>query len=79
MTPKQIDRYIIQSEIGHGGMAAVYLAHDPRFRRDVAVKILAIQFLDNPTFHARFEREAQLIAAIERDDEVRRVYLGELP
>lgn len=30
---KQIGRYEIKKEIGRGGMATVYLAHDPRFRR----------------------------------------------
>lgn len=34
------DRYAVQQEIGHGGMAVVYLAHDLRHDRDVAVKCL---------------------------------------
>ena len=46
-------------------MATVYLAHDPRFRRDVALKVLPREFLHDPTFHARFEREAQTIATLE--------------
>lgn len=39
---KRIGRYQIKAEIGRGGMATVYLAHDPRFRRDVAVKIVIV-------------------------------------
>ena len=33
-----IGRYEIKRELGRGGMATVYLAHDPRFHRDVAIK-----------------------------------------
>jgi serine/threonine protein kinase len=65
MLPQQVGRYLIQSEIGRGGMATVYQAYDPRFKRDVAIKILPPQFLHDPSFRARFEREAQIIAAIE--------------
>jgi tetratricopeptide (TPR) repeat protein/tRNA A-37 threonylcarbamoyl transferase component Bud32 len=57
-------RYELKSPIGRGGMATVYLAHDPRFRRDVAVKIMRDTF-DDPLMLARFEREAQTIAALE--------------
>jgi serine/threonine protein kinase len=65
MTPERIDRYEIKHELGRGGMATVFMAHDPRFRRDVAVKVLPPQFVDQAQFRARFEREAQLIAALE--------------
>lgn len=63
--PEQIGRYIIKSELGRGGMATVYRAEDPRFKRDVALKVLPPQFLHDPMFRARFEREAQTIAALE--------------
>lgn len=65
MIPQQIGRYSIKSEIGRGGMATVYLAQDPRFRRDVALKVMAAGLIDNPTFLVRFEREAQVIASLE--------------
>ena len=58
-------RYEIRQEIGRGGMATVYLAYDPTFQRQVAVKVLPPHFLDNPLLRARFEREARLIATIE--------------
>ena len=34
------DRYRIESELGAGGMATVYLAHDLKHDRDVAIKVL---------------------------------------
>ena len=58
-------RYEIREEIGRGGMAHVYLAYDPTFRRPVAVKVLPPHYLENPLLRARFEREARLIATIE--------------
>jgi eukaryotic-like serine/threonine-protein kinase len=46
-------------------MATVYRAVDPRFEREVAVKVLPVELLRDPSFRARFEREAKLIAALE--------------
>ncbi len=65
MPPEKIGRYEIKSELGRGGMATVYLASDPRFKREVAIKILPPQLLTDPVYRARFEREAQTIAALE--------------
>jgi len=65
MTPDKIGRYIINSELGRGGMATVFHASDPNFGRDVAIKILPKTFLHDPQFRVRFEREAKTIAALE--------------
>ncbi len=65
LNPQKIGRYEIKHELGRGGMATVYLAHDPRFKRDVALKVLPRQFTHDPMFRARFEREAQTIATLE--------------
>ncbi len=64
MTDK-FGRYEIKSEIGRGGMATVFHAYDPRFERDVAIKVLPHEFLHDPQFRARFEREAKMIALLE--------------
>jgi serine/threonine protein kinase len=65
MNPANIGRYAIKSEIERGGMATVYLAFDPYVKRDVAIKLLPTNLTHDPTFRARFEREAQTIAALE--------------
>lgn len=65
MIPENIGRYEIKVELGRGGMATVYRAHDPHFDRDVAIKVLPREFLHDPQFRGRFEREAHTIAALE--------------
>ncbi|UCF61631.1 MAG: serine/threonine protein kinase, partial [Anaerolineaceae bacterium] len=65
MNLRKLGRYELTSELGRGGMATVYRAHDPFFDRDVAVKLLPREFLHDPTFKTRFEREAKTIAALE--------------
>ena len=56
--------YSIRELIGSGGMGEVYRALDTRLKRDVAVKVLPEQLAENPEALARFEREAQSVAAI---------------
>ncbi|MEI6291286.1 MAG: WD40 repeat domain-containing serine/threonine protein kinase [Chloroflexota bacterium] len=65
MTEQKIGRYEIKSELGRGGMATVYRAYDPRFEREVAIKVLPRELLHDPQFRVRFEREAKTIAALE--------------
>ena len=65
INPQKIGRYEVETEIGRGGMAVVYCAHDPRFNRSVAIKVLPRDLLANPEFRTRFEREAHTIAALE--------------
>jgi len=65
MIPEKIGRYEIKSELGRGGMATVYKAHDPSFDREVAVKVLPREFLHDPQFRVRFEREIKTIAQLE--------------
>jgi len=54
--------YTITASIGSGGMGEVYRAHDPRLKREVAIKVLA----GRPARHQseRFEREATALAAL---------------
>lgn len=64
-TPEKIGRYIIKTELGRGGMATVYHAHDPLFEREVALKILPREMLHDPQFRSRFEREIKMVASLE--------------
>ncbi|MDM8528392.1 leucine-rich repeat domain-containing protein [Anaerolineales bacterium HSG24] len=65
MIPQTIARYKIKSELGRGGMAVVYLAHDPNIDREVALKLLPREFSNNPDFLSRFQREARTIGKLE--------------
>jgi serine/threonine protein kinase len=65
MIVSQIGRYEIKGEISRGGMSTVFHAYDPRFDRDVAIKVLPREFVHTPQFRARFEREARTIALLE--------------
>ena len=56
--------YEIVGPLGAGGMGEVYRAHDTQLGRDVAIKILPEAFAIDPDRVARFEREAQLLAAL---------------
>ncbi|MFI6640473.1 Stk1 family PASTA domain-containing Ser/Thr kinase [Streptomyces sp. NPDC050504] len=57
-------RYELGSVLGRGGMAEVYLAHDTRLGRTVAVKTLRADLARDPSFQARFRREAQSAASL---------------
>lgn len=65
MTQRTINHYQILDQLGQGGMATVFRAYDPRFKREVAIKLLPHALLHDPTFRVRFEREAQMIAGLE--------------
>ncbi|UGT57191.1 serine/threonine-protein kinase [Nocardia asteroides] len=56
--------YRIERRLGGGGMGAVYLAAHPRLPRRDAVKVLDARLAVEPTFRARFEREADLAARL---------------
>ena len=56
--------YTIERELGVGGMGRVYLARHPRLPRHDALKILSADLSDNPSYRRRFEREADIVAAL---------------
>lgn len=57
-------RYQVGELIGRGGMAEVHIGHDTRLGRTVAIKILRSDLARDPSFQARFRREAQSAAAL---------------
>lgn len=59
----RVGSFEIVRPLGAGGMGAVYLAHDARLNRDVAIKVLPDPVAADPDRLARFTREAQALAA----------------
>lgn len=53
------ERYQVIRMIGGGGMANVYLGHDTILDREVAVKVLRLEYANDEEFITRFHREAQ--------------------
>src|SRR5688572_7022950 len=62
---ERVGPYLLKSQLGQGGMATVYLAYHEQLDRDVALKVMHRNFLDDATFVARFTREAQIVAILE--------------
>ncbi|MBO0796816.1 MAG: serine/threonine protein kinase, partial [Ktedonobacteraceae bacterium] len=58
---RTLDRYELRELTGRGGMADVYLAYDPYFERDVAVKVFK---REDDDLLLRFVREARLMASL---------------
>lgn len=71
------DRYKILQLIGGGGMSNVYLAHDMILNREVAVKILRYDALNEEEFHRRFQREALSATSLQHPNIVSIYDVGE--
>src|SRR5438093_32736 len=63
------ERYRIEKELGRGGMGHVFLAHDLKLGRDVALKVLAPGDHDEQDV-LRFEQEARAAGALEHPNVV---------
>src|SRR6516164_3903609 len=61
---RRLGPYEILSLVGSGGMGEVYRARDPKLKRVIAIKVLPEATAADPERRARFEREAQSIAAL---------------
>ncbi len=73
------DRYELGEVIGRGGMAEVHLGRDLRLGRSVAIKVLRPDLARDPSFQARFRREAQSAAALNHPNVVSVYDTGEAP
>ncbi|MHC4538107.1 MAG: protein kinase domain-containing protein, partial [Planctomycetota bacterium] len=60
----QIGPFRIEHELGRGGAGVVYLAHDTKLDRSVAIKSLPPEVKDNPKALSRFTREAKVLASL---------------
>src|SRR5262245_49805015 len=61
---QNVGSYSVLSLLGRGGMGEVYRARDTELQRDVALKLLPDVFASDPERLARFQREAQVLAAL---------------
>jgi len=59
-----IPGYRVERRLGQGGMATVYLAIQQSFEREVALKVMSPLLNSDPTFAARFKREAHIVAQL---------------
>jgi serine/threonine protein kinase len=60
----QIGPFRIEQELGHGAVGVVYLAHDTKLDREVAIKSLPAEVMENPKARSRFSREARVLASL---------------
>lgn len=74
---RHIGRYILEHQLGQGGMGVVHLAYDPAMQRRIAIKLLPAHYSSIPGFSARFRQEAEMVAALEHDCIVQVYDLGE--
>ncbi|REK19543.1 MAG: hypothetical protein DWQ37_00285 [Planctomycetota bacterium] len=63
-TPRRIGRFEIARELGRGGAGVVFLAFDPKLRRQVALKVPRPEALVHPDLRERFVREARAVAGL---------------
>jgi hypothetical protein len=59
-----LDHYVVEEQLGAGGMGVVYRATDTRLGRTVALKLLHETFANDPERAARLDREARLLASL---------------
>ena len=57
-------RYEVLKHVGSGGMADVYMAKDHKLNRNVAVKVLKSEYVEDEKFLKKFETEAQAVARL---------------
>ncbi len=74
-----LDQFRIEEVIGAGGMGTVYRAHQTTLDRDVAIKILHSDLVQNPDAVRRFQREARVSSDLEHPNIVRTSLFGQLP
>ncbi|MCB9566255.1 MAG: serine/threonine protein kinase [Myxococcales bacterium] len=64
----RLDKYEIQSEVGHGGMAVVYRGRDTVLQREVAIKVLHPHLADREESRLRLRREALTVAKLRHEN-----------
>src|SRR5688572_18625922 len=75
--PGFLGDFTVVQKLGEGGMGAVYLAEDAKLKRKVAIKTMRPELAANKLDRDRFEREARAAAAVEHDNIVPILHIGE--
>lgn len=75
--PKTFGPYRILRKLGEGGMGVVYHAHDPRLKRDVALKLIKMANA-SPDARLRFLAEAEAVARVDHPNVIRIYELGDI-
>jgi serine/threonine protein kinase len=70
--------YVLEAEIGHGGMGVVYKAHEPLLGRHVALKLIRTEIADSELVRQRFMIEARAGAAIDHPNVVQVHLVGQV-
>jgi serine/threonine protein kinase len=75
--PTSFGNYLIEKELGQGGMGTVYLAKDTGLNRNVALKILRADLSHDPEFARKFLEEVEVTASLAHPNIIRVFTLGE--
>ena len=76
--PEKIGRYTIVDVVGKGGMGVLYRAQDTVLERDVALKMMLVDFSHDAATRERFQREARAVARLQHRNVVTIHELGEV-
>ena len=79
MIGQMVDRYRVVSQLGEGGMGAVYEAIDDSNSQHVAIKVLHKEHASNQQIALRFINEARAINVVDHPGIVQVVSIGQLP
>lgn len=76
MIGKRLGRWVIQKELGRGGMGRVYLGRESAAAEPVALKVLAGELAQDPGFLERFQREIAVLSQLDHPNIVRFIEAG---
>lgn len=76
--PGRLGRYAVRRRLGSGGFATVWLAHDEQLDAEVAVKVLADNWVDDESVRRRFLEEGRFLRRVESEHVVQVHDVGEL-
>ncbi|MCK4890446.1 MAG: serine/threonine protein kinase [Candidatus Aminicenantes bacterium] len=65
---ENIKGYSIKKQLGFGGMSKVYLAYDPKLKRNIAIKILSPSYSADKRITKRFVKEARTAAQLQHSN-----------